>query len=179
MPDPLSAILSAKDDAAVCDGLFRLLVAHHGDLFDPAAVPPEHRTVLLVWQTQDVIGNRGFNGFLGANLPGDPDCRHLRAAYQAVGCEAATGAVKRVFDAFPDQAPPTDPRERVRAFGKANHALHGALNRDFQKAQPALVAALARYIREHAAAFVGVDRPGPGRAPTTTAGPGAQSDPGT
>jgi hypothetical protein len=176
MPDPLSVLLSAKDDAAVCDGLYRLLVAHHGNPFDPSAVPPEHRTVLLVWHTQDVIGNRGFNGFFGASLPGDPDYRHLRAAYRAVGCEPAAGAVARVFEAFPDQTPPADPRERVRAFGKANHALHGALNRDFQKAQPALVAALARYIREHAAAFAGVDQPAAGR-PQAAPAAGTAADP--
>jgi Domain of unknown function (DUF4375) len=165
MPDLLASVLATEDDADLCTGLCDLLVVYHGDPFDPAAVPEEHRTVLLVWQTQGVIGNRGFNGFFAADLPGDPQYRYMRAAYDAVGCEAAAAAVRRVFDAFPGHTPPADPRARVQAFGRANHAVHGALNRDFQKAQEDLTAALAKYIREHAAAFAGIDRPGQRRAP--------------
>jgi hypothetical protein len=163
MPDPLATILSAEDDAELCTGLFAALLALHGERFDPAGLPAEDRTVLLVWHTQEVIGNRGFNGFLGADMPGDPDYRFMRAAYEAVGCEPAAAAVRRVFDAFPQGKPPADGRARVQAFGKANHAVHGALNRDFLKAQPALTAALARYIRENADAFAGVDLPAPAR----------------
>ena len=163
MPDAIAAIRAAEDDADLCASLFAALLAHHTDRFDPAAVPAEHRTVLLVWHTQEAIGNRGFNGFFGADMPGDPEYRYMRGAYEAVGCEPATAAVRRVFEAFPGGKPPADARSRVQAFGKANHALHGALNRDFLKAQPALVAALARYIRDHAAAFAGIDQPSPDR----------------
>jgi Domain of unknown function (DUF4375) len=159
MPDSLADVLSAEVSFDVCNGLYNLLLAHHGEGFDPAAIPVEHRTVLLVWHTQKLIANNGFNGFFAADLPGDPDFRYMRAAYDAVDCEPAAAAVRRVFDAF-GGAVPDDPRARVQAFGKANHAVHGALNRDFTKAQGALTAALTKYIREHADAFIGVDRPG-------------------
>jgi len=159
MPDPLDTILSADDDEALCTGLFSALLARHGDRFHPANLPAEHRTVLLVWHTQGVIGNRGFNGFLGADTPGDPDYRFMREAYDAVGCEPAAAAVRRVFEAFPGDKVPTEARTRVQLFGKANHAVHGALNRDFLKAQPVLTAALARYIRDNADAFAGLDLP--------------------
>jgi hypothetical protein len=55
----------------------------------------------------------------------------------------------------------------VQAFGKANHAVHGALNRDFLKAQEALTAALAKYIRDRAGAFKGVDQSGKARPAAT------------
>jgi hypothetical protein len=160
MPDPLSDVLATEDDFDLCNGLFNLLLAHHGEAFDPTATPVEHRTVLLVWLTNAVIDSQGFNGFFAKDLSNDPDYRHMRAAYEAVGCEPAAGAVRKVFDAFPGRTPPADPRARVQMFGKANHAVHGALNRDFIKAREPLTAALARYIREHADAFAGVDRPG-------------------
>jgi Domain of unknown function (DUF4375) len=166
MPDAVATILSAEDDTDLCSSLFAALLAHHGDRFDPGALPAEHRAVLLIWHTQEVIGNRGFNGFLGADMPGDPDYRYMRDAYEAVGCEPAAAAVRRLFDAFPAGKAPADARARVQAFGKANHAVHGALNRDFLKAQGALTTALARYIREHASTFAGIDQPGPPR-PTT------------
>lgn len=178
MPDSLDAVLAADSDDGLCAGLVGLLKAHHGDPADPAALPPQHRTVLLVWQSQEAIGAGGFNGFFSKDLPGDPDYRHTRAAYEAVGCEPAAAAVRRVFDAFPNHTPPADPRARVQMFGKANHAAHGALNRDFLKAQPALVAALAKYIRDHAAEFVGVDRPGGARpAPPPSADTSDEPDP--
>lgn len=164
MPDTLASILAAKDDADVCSGLFNLLVAHYGESFDPAAIPEEHRTVLLVWHTNGIISNSGFNGFFATDLPGDPQYLHMRAAYSAVGCVPANAALKRVFDVFVGGAPPADHRARVQAFGRANHAVHGALNRDFIKAQGALTATLAKYIREHAEAFAGADKPGAPRA---------------
>src|SRR5215210_2243618 len=155
MPAPLADVLARENDFDLCNGLFQLLLAHHGEAFDPAAIPPEHRTVLLVWLTTGVIANQGFNGFFGVDLPVDPDYTHTRAAYEAIDCEPAALVVRRVFDAFPDGVPPADPRARVQLFGKANHHVHGALNRDFIKARGALTAALARYIRENTEAFAG------------------------
>jgi hypothetical protein len=172
MPDTLADVLAAEDDFDLCNGLFTFLVAHHGEAFDPAAVPPEHRNVLLVWLTTGVIASKGFNGFFAADLPVDPNYWHTQAAYEAIGCEPAAAAVRRVFDAFPDRNPPADQRARVQAFGKANHAVHGALNRDFIKARGALTKALATYIRENAEAFTGVDQPGErptAKAPATRA----------
>ena len=118
MPDSLADVLSAEVGFDVCNGLYSLLLAHHGEGFDPAAIPEEHRNVLLVWQTQRVIGNNGFNGFFAADLAGDPEYRHMRDAYDAVGCEPAAAAVRRVLDAFPDGIPPADPRARLQIFGK-------------------------------------------------------------
>src|SRR2546421_7077054 len=172
MPDTLADVLAAGDDFDLCNGLFHLLLAHHGEAFDPAAVPAEHRNVLLVWLTTGVIANKGFNGFFAADLPVGPQYWHTQAAYEAIGCEPAAAAVRRVFDAFPDRNPPADPRARVQMFGKANHAVHGALNRDFIKARGTLTKALAAYIRENAGAFAGVDRPGErptAKAPATRA----------
>jgi Domain of unknown function (DUF4375) len=174
MPDSLAAVLSAEVGFDLCNGLYSLLLAHHGEGFDPADIPVEHRTVLLVWQTQRVIGNNGFNGFFATDLLGDPDYRHMRAAYDAIGCEPVAAAIRRVFEAFPDKVVPSDPRARVQAFGKANHTAHGALNRDFNKVQGALVAALTKYIRERADAFAGVDQPGKARPPA--AAPGLDPD---
>src|SRR5690242_20184361 len=133
MPAALADVLAAEDDFDLCNGLFQLLLAHHGEAFDPAAVPFEHRAVLLVWLTTGVIANKGFNGFFAADLPVDPDYRYTQEGYEAIDCEPAAAAVRQVFDAFPDRVPPADPRTRVQMFGKANHAVHGALNRDFIK----------------------------------------------
>jgi hypothetical protein len=153
MPDPLGALLSERDDKALCTGVFQVLRTHYGERFDPTRVPPEHATVMLVWHSHIVICNQGFNGYFGVDNAGDPEYAHMRAAYKAVGCEAVSAVVQRVLDAFPDGKPPADPRDRVRAFAKANHAVQGALNRDFSKARSALTAAVAGYIRDHAAAF--------------------------
>ena len=62
MPPPLADVLATENDFDLCNGLFQHLLAHHGEGFDPAAVPPEHRTVLLVWLTTSVIG-RMWNGY--------------------------------------------------------------------------------------------------------------------
>jgi hypothetical protein len=159
MPATLADVLELEDNFDLGNGLFTLLVAHHGEAFDPAAIPLEHRAVLLVWLTTSVIAAKGFNGFFASDLPVDPDYRFMREAYEAIDCEPAAAAVRRVFDGFPDQTPPDEPRERVQAFGKANHAVHGALNRDFIKARGELTAALARFIRDNAEAFAGVDGP--------------------
>jgi Domain of unknown function (DUF4375) len=149
----LAAILNAEDDAQVCSGIYTLLVTHHGKSFDPDAIAVEHRTVLLVWHTNLLIGNGGFNGFFKAESPGDPQYVHMREAYDAVDCEPANSALSRVFDVFPNRTPPADSADRLRCFVRANHAVQGALNRDFMKAQMALVTALATYIRDHAEAF--------------------------
>lgn len=159
MPAELADVLAAENDFDLCNGLFHLLLEHHGEAFDPDAVPDEHRTVLLVWLTTGVIANKGFNGFFAADLPVDPDYHHTRAAYEAIDCEPAAAVVRLVFDAFPDRVPPRDPRARVQLFGKANHHVHGALNRDFIKARGPLTKALAKYIRENAEAFEGIDQP--------------------
>ena len=159
MPAPLADVLATENDFDLCNGLFQHLLAHHGEGFDPAAVPVEHRTVLLVWLTTSVIANQGFNGFFAADLPIDPDYSYMLAAYEAIDCEPAAMVVRRVFDAFPDRVPPSDPRARVQLFGKANHHVHGALNRDFIKTRGALTAALAAFIRENVEAFEGVDQP--------------------
>jgi len=155
----LADVLATENEFDLCNGLFHLLFAHHGEAFDPAAVPDEHRTVMLVWLTTGVIANKGFNGFFAADLPVDPDYRYTQAAYEAIDCELAAAAIRRVFDAFPDRVPPDDPRTRVQMFGKANHHVHGALNRDFIKVRGALTASLAQYIRENAEAFTGIDQP--------------------
>jgi hypothetical protein len=170
MPDSLAAVLASEVGFDLCNGLYSLLVAHHGEGIDPADIPAEHRTVLLVWQTQRVIGNNGFNVFFAADPLGDPDYRHMRAAYDAIGSEPVAAAIRRVFEAFPDKVIPSDPRLRVQAFGKANHTAHGALNRDFTKVHGALVAALTKYIRDHVDAFAGVDQLGKARPPAVAPG---------
>jgi hypothetical protein len=156
MPQSLATALAALDDAAVCSRVFAALRAHYGETFDPATIPSEHRTVLLVWNSKEVIANNGFNGFFAVDQPGDQGYARFKAAYEAVGCEPALRAIRRVFDAFPNRIPPTDARVRVQAFGKANHAAHGALNRDFIKAQEELTASLAQYIRDRAKALASV-----------------------
>ena len=165
MPDALSTVLSAEDDFDLCNGLFTLLIAHHGEAFDPAAMPLEHRTVLMVWLTNSVIASRGFNGFFANGLLVDPDYRYMCAAYEAIDCEPAAAAVRRVFDVFTERTAPVDGRSRVQMFGKANHAVNGALNRDFIKARDDLTASLARFIRDYADQFAGVDQPGLRPAP--------------
>ena len=147
MPDALPVVLAAKDDFDLCNGLFSLLIAHHGEAFNPPSIPVEHRTVLLVWLTNSVIASRGFNGFFANRMLVDHDYRHTQAAYEALDCESAATAIRKVFDAFPDRIPPEDGRERVQLFGKANHAVNGALNRDFINTRDELTAALANYIR--------------------------------
>src|SRR3954471_24767695 len=112
MPGDLAAVLAAKDDFDLCNGLFTLLIAHHGEAFAPAAMPGEHRTVLMVWLTNSVIASRGFNGFFSSGLLVDYDYRHTQAAYEAIDCEPAAKALRKVFDAFPDRIAPEDPRER-------------------------------------------------------------------
>lgn len=164
MPATLADVLATADDFDLCDRLFQMLLAHHEEVFNPARIPPEHAAVLLVWLTAGVVGSQGFNGLFASGLLVDPDYRHTQAAYAAVGCEPAAAAVRRVFDAFPGRVPPADLHARVQAFGKANHAVHGALNRDFIKARDELTAALAKYIRDHAAAFAGADTPRDGTA---------------
>src|SRR5262245_63851901 len=126
MPDTLAAVLSAEDDATLCNGLFTLLLAHHGEGFDPAVIPPEHRTVLLVWHTQSVIGSRGFNGFFSADMPGDPDFRHMRAAYEAVACEPPAASASRAFPPFPGGIAQATAAPRVRPFAKANNKANAA-----------------------------------------------------
>src|SRR5260221_1623151 len=97
MPDELADAL-AGDDFDLCTGVFTLLLAYHGEAFDPTALPPEHATVLLVWLTTGVIGNKGFNGFFAADLPVDPHYWHTQTAYEQIGCETAAAAIRRVFD---------------------------------------------------------------------------------
>ncbi|HEX3152198.1 MAG TPA: DUF4375 domain-containing protein [Gemmataceae bacterium] len=164
MPEGLSAIL-AKDDFDLCNGLFTLLIEHHGEAFNPPSIPVEHRTVLLIWLTNSVITSRGFNGFFANRMLVDHDYRHTQAAYEAIDCPSAATALRKVFDAFPERIAPEDPRERVQLFGKANHAVNGALNRDFINTRDALTAALAKYIRVHADRFAGVEQQG--QRPTT------------
>jgi hypothetical protein len=159
MAKTLAEVLAAENDEDVCTGLYSLLVTRYGKHFDPAAIAVEHRTVFLVWHTNTLIGNGGFNGFFKADLALDPQYRYMQAAFEAVGCEPASGAVRRVFDGFTNRTPPADPSDRLRAFVRMNNAVQGALNRDYFKAGKELITALAKYIREHAAAFTDVEKP--------------------
>jgi hypothetical protein len=153
MSKSLAEILGAEDDSEVCRGVYSQLIAQYGKTFDPENLPVEFCTVLFVWHASRLIGNGGFNGFFKVNFPADPQYVHLREAFDAVSCEPAASVLGRVFDIFPNCTPPADASERFRSFVRANHAVQGAFNRDFAKIQPALVAALATYIREHAKAF--------------------------
>lgn len=159
MAKTLAEVLAAQNDTEVCSGLYSLLIARYGKHFDPASLPVEHRTAFLVWHVNNIIGNGGFNGFLKADFAIDPQYVHVRAAYDAVGCEPATAAVRRVFDSFTNRTPPADPADRMRAFVRANNAVQGALNRDYFKASNELVTALAKYIRDHASEFAEVEKP--------------------
>jgi hypothetical protein len=159
MAKTLAEVLAAPTDNDVCSGLYSLLIARYGKHFDPTSLPVEHRTAFLVWHVNNIIGNGGFNGFFKADFAIDPKYLHLREAYEAVGCEPATAAVRRVFDSFTNRTPPSDPADRMRAFVRANNAVQGALNRDYFKASNELVTALAKYIREHSAAFAEIEKP--------------------
>jgi hypothetical protein len=159
MAKTLAEVLAAPTDNDVCSGLYSLLIARYGKHFDPASLPVEHRTAFLVWHVNTIIGNGGFNGFFKADFAIDPQYVHMREAYEAVGCEPAAAAVKRVFDSFTNRTPPTDPADRMRAFVRSNNAVQGALNRDYFKASNELVVALAKYIRKCAAAFADIEKP--------------------
>jgi hypothetical protein len=181
MPKTLADVLAADDDSAVCSGVYSLIIARYGKHFDLAAIPVEQRTAFIVWHTKWLIDNGGFNGFFKAELAIDPDYTHMRAAYETVGCESATAALNRVFDSFPNRVPPADPAERLRAFVKANNAVHGALNRDFLKAGAELMEATAAYIRGRAEAFEDVEKMPPPYAVANQpapviASPAAQGD---
>jgi len=164
MAKTLADVLAAEDDLVVCNDLYALLLTRYGKLLDPALLPVEHRTVFSVWHTSMMIGNGGFNGFFKAEMLADPDYTHMLAAYKAIGCEPALAALNRVFDAFPDRVPSEDPDERLRDFVDKDNAVEGALDRDFLKTADALTAAVATYIREHAAALADVEKPGTGYA---------------
>lgn len=164
MAKTLADVLAAEDDLAVCNGLYSLLLTRYGKLFDPALLPVEHRTVFSVWHTSTLISNGGFDTFFKAEFPGDPDYTHMLAAYKAIGCATALAALNRVFDVFPDRVPSDDPVERLRDFVDGNNAAEGILNSDFLKARDALIAAVAKYIRDHAPAFANVEKPGTGYA---------------
>jgi hypothetical protein len=181
MPKSLADVLADDDDAAVCSGVYSLIIARYGKHFDLASIPVEQRTAFIVWHTKWLIDNGGFNGFFKAELAIDPDYSHMRAAYETVGCEAATAALSRVFEAYPNRTPPADPAERLRMFVKSNNAVHGALNRDFLKAGNELTEALAAYIRGRAEAFADVEKLPAGYTVATppaqiVASPAAHSD---
>lgn len=159
MPKKLAEILAAEKDEDVCNGLYSLMIARYGKQLDSSNLPDEQRTVYLVWHTNTLIGNGGFNGYFKADQPGDPQYIHMQAAFEAIGCEAATAAVKRVFDIFTNRIPPQDPSDRLRLFVRANNAVQGALNRDYYKAGKELTTATAKFIREHAAAFADIEKP--------------------
>lgn len=159
MAKSLAEVLAAPTDNDVCSGLYSLLIARYGKHFDPASLPVEHRTAFLVWNVNTIVGNGGFNGFFKADFAIDPQYVHMRAAYDAVGCERAATAVSRVFDSFTNRTPPVDPADRMRAFVRANNAVQGALNRDYFKASNELVSALAKYIRDNATAFAEIEKP--------------------
>lgn len=159
MPKKLAEVLAAEKDEDVCNGLYFLMVARYGKHIDPTTLSAEQRTAFLVWHTNTLIGNGGFNGYFKSDPPGDPQYVHMQAAYEAIGCEPAAAAVRRVFDSFTNRIPPTDPSDRLRAFVRANNAVQGALNRDYYKAGKELTTAVANYIRKNAAAFADIEKP--------------------
>jgi hypothetical protein len=165
MAKSLQILLAQTDDAELCDGVFDLVVAYHGEDIDASAISEAERVVLLVWHASGIIGNGGFRYLFEGNIKGDPYFALTAEAFQAAGCKKAAEAVQETLALFPQSRPQKDIQARLRHYLSRIKAYPTDMDMQFFAAKHDLRKCLADYIRSHDFAFKHLDHPKAKRSP--------------
>ena len=101
------------------DSIFVQMTFHYdqeGELPDRSTIPEPHRTVLLVYHCQGIIGNGGFRFLLEDEFFGDPGFELTKKAFQDIGATGALAAWNHMESIFPAKALPRDIETRLRIW---------------------------------------------------------------
>ncbi len=125
---------------------------------DVDELPEAHRVVLLTWHAVGIVGNGGFEYLLSYDTPGDPNLSYTVDAFDQIGSEAASAALRSVIALFPDGQIIEDVEERMRFYNSVSQDQRDELNQTFWKASDIgrgeITIGLASYIRQHISEFV-------------------------
>jgi hypothetical protein len=155
-PNAIAAVgddfFSLPDWELCCELDMRISVAY-GDEIDVSKLTETERTVICVWAATGYIGNGGFRYLFECLFEGDADFELTYEAFVRIKSDAAVAAFRQAFDRFPNGKAPPDPDERLGLY------LKGVRRRDLSPHEDDLFYEadidedLARYIRDHRAAF--------------------------
>jgi hypothetical protein len=165
MAKSLQELLANADDSELCNGVFDLIITHHGEDIDASTIGMAERVVLLAWHASGIIGNGGFRYLFEGNITGDPYFALTPDAFQAAGCKKAAEAIQKTLALFPRSRPQRDIKERLRHYLGRIKAWPTDMDMQFFAADRELRKCLADYIRSHEFAFRHLDRPKTKRAP--------------
>lgn len=84
-----------------------------GELVDRSQIPEPHRTVLLVYHCQGMIGNGGFRVLLEGKFTGDPRFELTKQSFRQISATSALAAWDRMESIFPDSRIPLNIDERL------------------------------------------------------------------
>ncbi|MFO0965089.1 MAG: DUF4375 domain-containing protein [Gemmataceae bacterium] len=160
MSKSLQQLFAEPNDVNLCDGLFCRILDHHGDDVDASILNEAERVVVLVWHASGIIGNGGFRYLFELDIQGDPDFALTAKAFETVGCEKASSAVRTTLATFPGSRPPRNIEDRLRYYLKRQKSWPTNADLEFFAAEKDLDRRLASYIRSHADAFRHLEKQG-------------------
>lgn len=153
MPADGNKVLDTKDDFALCEGLFKLMIEHYGEEFDISKCKDKDLSVILVWHVTDIIENGGFQYLFEGNLKGDPYFVRTAAAFKAIKASKCAEAFDEALKQFPDAKPPQDINKRLLIYQAVPGEKRLAIDDKFFSESRDMKTILAKYIRENRAAF--------------------------
>jgi hypothetical protein len=122
-----------------------------------AKLPIEYRTVWLVWGAGGIIDNGGFEFLFECSVDEDPSFAKSAAAFDEIGCSAASKAFGKAFALFPRARVIKDHDRRVEYYRSVPEGKREPINSAFWKASRCgkgeITARLAKYIRKNKAVF--------------------------
>jgi hypothetical protein len=139
------------------DSIFVQLTDHDsndGELPDRSSIPERHRTLILVYHCQGLIGNGGFHFLLEGDFNGDPGYQLTKQAFRNIGASGALIAWNRMESIFPESRIPLNIDHRL-AIWKSKYSRFDDDTPDttYFAAMDETSACLLRYIDRHFADF--------------------------
>jgi len=145
----IQELLDETNDFALCDKIFERICELRGNKLDVAAETEYERVVTLVWHSDGIIGNGGFQYLFEGNFNGDPGFVYTAAALRKIGCQARAEAFEDALALFPSNTPPTDLQERLTIYQKVPESERNRIDHKFWRAEADMVARLAAFIRDN------------------------------
>ncbi len=145
-------------DFDLCTQTYSRIIEHYGEPLNANELPESHQTVLLVEAARGIIGNGGFEYLFEGNFEGDPGFQLTLKAFERIGCDEATDALRKALALFPDGVPIVDVDARIEFYTSRSGDIRGELDFQFWDAskvgQGDITIKLAKYIRAHEADYL-------------------------
>jgi hypothetical protein len=157
----IQQLLSNASDFDLCNEVFKRIINYYGDDIDVSTLPHEHRVILLVWHSEGIIRNGGFNYLFEASFDGDPHFLLTAQAFRVIDCPPAFEAFQKAMALFPGLKPPVDLSRRLAIYRRGKGKTRHEIDCQFWDANDQIEKCLAAFIRANGKRFERLDNTNP------------------